>query len=194
MSEWEAFLAAIASGDDEATERVAALLEASHEDALIALAAEAGEGRWWAVRTLARIGSTESLPALLAALEDVDASTRAAAALAIGYLVQREPQAATALEKVAQHFTDADGFVRQQAVEGMALAGEVALPTLAAALAPHNDPVMRVRATAALRLMRQPFTARLLFPLLNDSNHLVHTLAYEALDDLGMLDNLLLSP
>lgn len=193
MDVWDGFLAAIGAGDDEATERAASLLDARHEHALIVLAAEPGEGRWWAVRTLARTGSIASMPALLHALDDADPSTRAAAALAIGHLVQREPDAATALEKVAQHFTDADGFVRQQAVDGMALAGEAAMPVLATALSPQNDPVMRVRATAALRLMRQPYTARLLFPLLNDSNHLVHTLAYEALDDLGMLDNLLLS-
>ncbi len=193
MDVWDGFLAAITTGDDANTERAAALLDASHENALIALAAEPGEERWWAVRTLAQVGTIKSLSALLVALEDADPSTRAAAALAIGHLVQREPGAASALDNVAQHFIDSDGFVRQQAVDGMALAGEAALPALAAALSPQNDPVMRVRATAALRLMRQPFTAGLLFPLLNDSNHLVHTLAYEALDDLGMLDNLLLS-
>lgn len=194
MSLWEEFLGAIAKGDDTETEAAAALLDASYEQALIALAAAGGEGRWWAVRTLARVGGVESVPALLAALEDGDPSTRAAAALAIGHLVQREPTAASALLPLAKHFADPDGFVRQQAVEGMALAGEVALPTLRDALAQENDPVMRVRATAALRLMRQPFTAALLFPLLNDSNHLVHTLAHEALDDMGMLDNLLLAP
>jgi hypothetical protein len=34
-------------------------------------------------------------------------------------------------------------------------------------------------------------SARWLFPALNDPNHIVHTYAYEALDEMGLLNTIL---
>lgn len=188
------FIAAIHTGEDEATERASLALMPEDEAALIALAQEGGEAQWWAIRALARIGSATSAPTLAAALHDADAATRAAAALALGHLGAREPAAVTPwLGALTALFADADGFVRQQAVEGVALCGDVTLPTLDAILRESLSQPARVRAAAALRAMHTLAAAPLLFRILNDSNHLVHTYAYEALDDLGLLDNLLLT-
>lgn len=192
---WQEFVAAIASGKDEYTEQACARLTPWHQSRLLALLDDGDDARWWAVRSLAAVGDAATIAPIAAALEDRDASTRAAAALALGHLAQRHPEAATAvLAALGQRFADSDGFVRQQAVEGMAMAGINALPVLEQLLDVGNPAAVRVRAAAALRHMRDPRCARLLFPLLNDDNHLVHTYAYEALEDLGMLDNVLLAP
>jgi HEAT repeat protein len=52
----------------------------------------------------------------------------------------------------------------------------------------------RTRAAYALRKIASPAAAASLFRCLNDPNYMVHTYAYEGLDELGLLDNLLLVP
>jgi len=198
-AEWQEFTSAIAAGDDARSETAALRLHPAHQGELLALMEAGGEQRWWAVRTLAAVGDATAMPAVAAALDDADNMTRAAAALALGHLASRFPdESAPFLPALGARFADDDGFVRQQAVEGMALAGPTALPLLESLITPTNgdppnDEVVRVRAAATLRLMRDKRCAGLLFRLLNDSNHLVHTYAYEALEDLGLLDNLLLA-
>lgn len=188
------FIAAIHAREDQATERAALTLTPQDEAALIALSRKGGEAQWWAIRALARVGSAASASTLATALHDADAATRAAAALALGHLGSRAPEAVTPwLGDLAALFGDADGFVRQQAVEGIALCGAVTVPTLDAILRESPSQPARVRAAAALRAMHTLAAAPVLFRILNDANHLVHTFAYEALDDLGLLDNLLLT-
>lgn len=192
---WQEFIKAVAAGNDADTESAALQLHNRHQPLLLALAKGDGDTRWWAIRSLARVGDGNAVPVVAAALSDTDAMTRAVAALALGHLANRfAPETAPFLPALGERLADDDGFVRQQAVEGMALAGAAALPLLETLIAPNQDQVVRVRAAATLRHMRDVRTAGLLFRLLNDSNHLVHTYAYEALEDLGLLDNLLLVP
>jgi hypothetical protein len=47
---------------------------------------------------------------------------------------------------------------------------------------------------AALRKIATVPAARLMFQYLNDDNYLVHTYAYEGLDEMGLLENVLLLP
>lgn len=193
-AEWQEFCSAVAAEDDARSEAATLQLRPAHQQQLFALVATGGEQRWWAIRALAAIGNADAMPIVAAALDDTDNMTRAAAALALGHLAHRYPdQSAPFLPALGKHYADDDGFVRQQAVEGMALAGIASLPLLEALISPANDEVVRVRAAATLRLMRDKRCAGLLFRLLNDDNHLVHTYAYESLEDLGMLDNLLLA-
>lgn len=191
-----AFLAAVDAGVDEATETLVPSLGPADETALVTIAAQqTGDRRWWAVRALAAVGTAPAADALAAATRDPDAAVRAVAALGMGHLHARAPQAVAAqLPGLAPLLQDPDGFVRQAAVDGFALCGPDALPTLAAVLFESDHQGARTRAAAALRAMRNMQAAPLLFRILNDSNHLVHTFAHEALDDLGLLDNLLLMP
>jgi HEAT repeat protein len=188
-------VAAIDAGVDERTEALVATLGPRDEQALIVLAAEEGDRRWWALRALASMGADSAADTLAAAATDGDPSVRAVVALGMGHLHARAPEAVAAhFPTLARMLEDDDGFVRQAAVDGLALCGEAALPTLARVLFESDHQGARTRAAASLRAMRSIKAAPLLFRILNDSNHLVHTFAYEALDDLGLLDNVLLMP
>jgi hypothetical protein len=60
---FDAFLTAIAAGDDDATERLALQLTPDAEPALLALLmAPDADQRWWGVRALARCGGTAAVP------------------------------------------------------------------------------------------------------------------------------------
>ncbi|MGL4651122.1 MAG: HEAT repeat domain-containing protein [Caldilineaceae bacterium] len=190
-----AFVAAIDAGVDEATEALVSTLAPADESALVALAAKPGDHRWWALRALAAVGADAAATALATAAIDADPSVRAVVALGLGHLHTRAPQAVAAhFSTLATLLQDPDGFVRQAAVDGLALCGEAALPTLATVLFESDHQGARTRAAAALRAMRSIKAAPLLYRILNDPNHLVHTFAHEALDDLGLLDNVLLLP
>ena len=191
--EW---LGAVDAGDDERAEALVAALLPDHEGALLALAASSdADRRWWAVRALAAVGGAGAVPALVTALASADEETRAAAALALGHLHARHPQAVQpALDSLAHLLADNDGFVRKAAVDGLSLCGDDAVPVLARVLTGSDHEGARTRAAAALRNIRSMKAAAVLYRCLNDHNHLVHTYAYEGLDDMGLLENMLLWP
>ncbi len=199
-------LTAIAAGDDEAAERTVHGL-AGRRDLLPALRPllvdEDADRRWWAVRALALIGGPEAEDAAIQRLADRDESTRCAAALALGQL-----KAAIAIPALTERLADPSGWVRDSAGDALAMIGEPALPALLAALADARDGV-RVRAAAALRKITvhqltglRPETyppafwpvISALFTALNDPNRLVRHNAYEALAQLGLLDEVWVVP
>ena len=64
-------LAAVARQEDEEAERLAQLLTAADEPALVELLTSTNEDeRWWAVRGLALVGSQTSIPLLAQRLHD----------------------------------------------------------------------------------------------------------------------------
>ncbi len=83
-------------------------------------------------------------------------------------------------------------LVRQAAVNGLALCGEEAVDTLAAQLQGGNEGI-RVRAAAALHRIGTLKAAIPLYHHLEDPNPLVRHHAFETLDALGLLTNVLLS-
>jgi HEAT repeat protein len=94
------------------------------------------------------------------------------------------------LARLAVQLADDDGAVRQAAADALAQCGDDALPALASILqTPHEG--ARTRAAYALRKIASRQAAPILFRLLNDANYMVHTYAYEALDEMGLLENLL---
>lgn len=201
------FVRAVEAGDDEATEAAALALAPADMAALAPLARSAtGDLRWWAVRGLAACARSEAageergtLPAAVAAvasaLQADDPSLRAAAALALGHIGSAFPEEVEpALAELARLLEDPDGFVRQAAVDGFALCGDTAVPTLAAVLFHSQHQAARSRAAAALRHIRTMKAAPVLYRLLNDPNLLVHSYALEALDEMGLLETLLLKP
>jgi HEAT repeat protein len=187
-------LDAIAAGDDEATERAAQACAGQQAllPALRPLLASADpDRRWWTVRTLALVGGSEAVPLLMERLADADEATRCAAALGLGQLYG-EPGAPDAIPALCACLADASGWVRDSAADGLAIIGEPAVPALVEAMADSRDGV-RVRAASALRRIKslQPAALGALFRALNDPNYLVHQHAYQALDSMGLLDNLI---
>ncbi len=191
-SHYERFLAAVARGDDERAEALAALLTPQDAPQLLELArSQDPDRRWWALRALARVGDADAVPLLGDALADPDPAIRAVAALALAQLCARAPEAvAPVLPGLARLLADDDGLVRQAAGDALARCGDLAAPLLVQALDSPEEGV-RVRAAHALHRLRSVSTAPALFRHLDDPNPLVRHHVYEALDEMGLLNNLL---
>jgi HEAT repeat protein len=196
QSGFAALVAAIDAGDDERCEALVHGFTPADSPLLIALAADAdSDRRWWAVRGLALVGAASAVPVLASCLDDADPSVRAAAAMSLGHVYRRAPDAVAAqLDRVAVLLADENGIVRQAAGDGLALCGDDAVPALARLLRQSQHPGARTRAAAALRKVATMQAAAVLYPLLNDPNHLVRMYAFEGLDELGLLENVLVIP
>ena len=196
MSETDNFaglVAAIDAGDEARCEELSHQLTPTDADNLITLAAAADpDQRWWAVRALALVGDGACVPALVRGTDDDDPGMRAAAAMALGYVHRRAPGAvAPQLDHVAMLLADDNGIVRQAAGDGLALCADDAVAPLARLLQQSDHQGARTRAAAALRKIATMRAAAILYPLLNDPNHLVRMYAYEGLDEMGLLENVL---
>ncbi len=188
-------LDAIAAGDDDAAEAAVARLSALDGAGVAQLVHLCAEGdddqRWWGVRTAAEVADQQPatreqiIPALLSALNDREDSVRCVAALALGEL-----GAASSIPALTLLLADTSGWVRGASADALALIGEPAVPALGEALQDPRDGV-RVRAAYALHRIKSVKSARWLFPALNDPNHIVHTYAYETLDEMGLLATVL---
>ncbi len=188
-----ALVNAIAADNDQQAETIVLQLSPDAEPALRELL-QAGNAdqQWWAIRALAHCGTEASVPALLSALTDDDAALRTVAALAIGSLYPRLTQSLTPhLAQLAARLADDDGTVRQAAADALIHCGDGAIEALVAVLRKREHEGARSRAAYALRKLSTPATAPALFRCLNDHNYLVHTYAYEALDEMGLLETLL---
>ncbi|MCE7983484.1 MAG: HEAT repeat domain-containing protein [Caldilinea sp. CFX5] len=183
-------LAAIAADDDEQAEALVLQLTATAESALLNIARDGNaDQRWWAVRALAHCGTTNALPTLVAMVTDEDAALRVVAAMSLGALATRLGAALTPyLPELAARLADDEGAVRQAAADALVQCGDAAVEPLVAVLRfrPHEG--ARSRAAYALRKIGTPATVPALFRCLNDPNYLVHTYAYEALDEMGLLE------
>ena len=135
-SDFAALLTAIDAGDDERCEALVQRLTSADSQLTIPLAADAdSDRRWWAVRALALVGAASAVPALVNCLDDDDPGVRAAAAMSLGHVYRRAPEAVAAhLEQVAALLADDNGIVRQAAGDGLALCADDAVPALAALL------------------------------------------------------------
>jgi HEAT repeat protein len=186
------FYQAIAAGEDELTEQAVSTLAATDEPALLAqLGQRDREVRWWAIRALAHCGTTAAIPALLNALSDADPSLRAVAALTLGHLYQPErPNAEQVVTHLATHLADDDGSVRQTAADALVHCGDTVVPVLATVLRGDHQGA-RTRAAYALSKLASMPAAITLYHCLNDSNYMVQTYAYETLDKMGLLENVL---
>ena len=189
---------AIAASDDGAAESAAVQLTAAAEpDLLTWLAADDPEQVWWAARALGACGTVASIGPLLDLLQHQDVALRTVAAMTMGALPQRLADSTVMqphLPQLAVLLSDPDGMVRQVAADALAQCGDVAIPTLVEVLRFNVDQGARSRAAYALGKIGTMATAPALYRCLNDQNYLVHTYAHEALDKLGLLENVLLMP
>lgn len=187
-------LAAIAAADDERAETWVLQLTAAAEPALLALLQDGdADQRWWAVRALAHCGTPNALPVLVATLTAEEAALRVVAAMSLGTLATRVGAALTPhLPELAARLADDEGAVRQAAADALVRCGDAAIEPLVAVLRFSQHEGARSRAAYALRKLGTPATVPALFRCLNDPNYLVHTYAYEALDEMGLLETQLL--
>ncbi len=192
------FLAAIDSEQDEQAEAQASHLTAADEpDLLSLLSTTDANRRWWAVRALALWGTPTAILSLQSALVDEDAALRAAAALALGHLATRAPAAVRpTLAGLAAKLADDEGMVRQAVADALVMCGDDAVPALVAILrnqAQSGHEGARTRAAYALRKIATMKAAGALYHCLNDDNYLVRMYAQEGLDEMGLLENILVT-
>lgn len=183
-------LAAIAADDDERTETLVLQLTVAAEPALLTLLPNGNANqRWWAIRALAHCGTAATIPALLTTLQTDEAALRVVAAMALGALATRHAaDLAPYLSQLAERLADEEGSVRQAAADALVQAGDAAVDPLVGVLRFSAHQGARSRAAYALRKISTPATIPALFHCLNDPNYLVHTYAYEALDEMGLLE------
>jgi HEAT repeat protein len=190
----EEFVWAVRANAEQVAEALSTQFTAEAEPLLLALLPTADtELYWWVVRGLAHCGTSVAIPALRTTLGLEDAALRTAAAMALGQLYRRHPaEVQPHLPALTDHLADEDGLVRQVVADTLAQIGDAAVPALAQVLqATHS--AARTRAAYALGKIASLQAAPVLFRCLNDPNYLVHTYAYEALDGMGLLENVLVT-
>lgn len=196
------FLTAVLAGDDAQAEALANAWGAPGRgdgaDRLMDLASSGSlDLRWWSIRALANGRTPAAVEAAAGALIDPSAEVRSVALMALAHQHGRQPgPVARHLRAMARLLADDEGFVRQTAVEALALCGDDAISVLAEVLDGLDEATQsaaRTRAAAALRKVGSAQAAPVLFRHLNDANYLVHSYCWQALDELGMLDNALLA-
>jgi HEAT repeat protein len=189
-----ALFTAIKHENDEVTEGMVQHLTATEEPELLTwLHAPDADQRWWALRALAHCGTAGAAPEMAAMLHSGEPALRTAAAMALGELHRRAPEAVNPkLDDLAACLSDEDGQVRQVVADTLARCGDDAAPALARVLAQDHQGA-RTRAAYALRKIASMKAAAVLYPCLNDTNYMVHTYAYEALEEMGLLETMLVT-
>jgi len=187
-------LCAVDAKDDDSAEALVSTLTASHETALLSLLQEDDLDRqWWAVRALGACGSDAAIVPLLPLLEAEKSELRAVTLMAFGKIAQRNPLPTQPfLSHLIARLADPDGLNRQIAADALVQCGNHAIPVLTEVLRYSTDQGVRSRAAYALSKIGTTEAAPALYHCLNDANYLVHTYAYEALDKMGLLENVLL--
>lgn len=185
---------AILNQDDELAEKLVQRLTSVDEDVLITMAVTGNSDfKWWSIRSLAIMGSADCLPTMTENLQSDDSAIRAACALAIANLYQRYPEAVqSTMPQLAELLTDDDGLVRQAAANALSMCGNDAVSALAAIIDSLHDGA-RARAAYALQKIATREAAQVLYPLLDDPNHLVRSYAWDGVDAADVLDELVVS-
>jgi HEAT repeat protein len=148
--------------------------------------------RWWGIRALAQVGGEDLIPLVADHLQDPSPEIRTVAAMALGEIHRRESAAVNPhLPQLALLLQDDDALVRQSAADALAQCGDDAVDLLATALESDHEG-LRVRAAAALHRIGSMKAAPPLYHHLEDPNPLVRHHAYEMLNKLGLLENILL--
>lgn len=184
---------AISNQDDELAEKLVQRLIDDDEAALIELAsAESGDYKWWAVRSLAHVGTPACITTVAENLECKDSAIRAACTLAIAHLYKRHPdEVRETIPALTAMLTDDDGLVRQSAADALAMCGNDAVEALGQVIDSLHDGA-RARAAYSLRKIATKEAAALLIPLLDDPNHLVRSYAYDGVEAAGAFDDLVI--
>ncbi len=188
----QAFVEAIAAGDDERTEAVALEVGRLGDGALptlrALLASEDRDQRWWAVRALAAVGTEAAIADLIGALGDPDPDVRACAVVGLAEL---RPEGA--VEPLVARLADPSAYVARLAADALARFGPVAVPALVAALK-EGDTATRAGAARALSAIQPEEAVEALCEALDDPSAIVTYYAEEALEKMGVLGLILFRP
>jgi len=185
----EEFVDSVERGDDVRTEEAALAVGGLGDAALPALrdllAGTDSDRRWWAVRTLAAVGTAAARELLIAVLEDPDPAVRACAAQGLGELRAEE-----AVAGLVRRMADSSPLVSRVAADGLARIGSPAVPALIAALQ-AGEVLARAGAARALSIIRPPEAIadeyiRALYAALDDPSAIVTYYAEEALEQMGV--------
>ena len=184
MSALEAFRAAIAQGDDEATERAAQeLIAQGHSvvpDLLALSRADNAETRWWALRVLAEIPHPEVPPRLREALHDPAPAVQEVAALGL-----RHQPTADAVPDLIALLTHGNRLLAHLAADALAAIGEPATAALIEALQ-TSSPAARIEAARALAQIGDKRSIPALFEALDSPSPFVEHWANEGLERMGV--------
>jgi len=175
-------VAELIGGDETAAERAASQLaqrRGAQVDVLELLDSVDAEHRWWAVRCLAAMSAPRP-DWFTRALEDEEASVRAAAALALA----AHPTASTAGPLVTA-LSDSENLVAVMAVHALSKIGEAAVPALVDAY-PGAPPRGKIQIMRALAELGDPRSIRLMMAALEEDSAAVQYWAQEGLDRLGL--------
>jgi HEAT repeat protein len=180
----QAFLDAVAEGDDAQTEEMALALSGRGDEAIQvlcdALADPDPDLRWWAVRALAAIRTEAAAQLLILALEDDVADVRACAVLALSQL--RAPEA---VDPLAARLGDPSAYVGRLTADGLAGFGQPAVAALVRALE-EGATAARAGAARALCAIQAEEAIPALYKALDDPSALVTHYAEEALERMGV--------
>ncbi len=175
-------LAELTSGDDERAEAAAMLLANAGEGALPALVdllgSREGDGRWWAVRTMAAMREPP-MELMAGALGDQSAEVRAAAALAMA----THPVEA-ALPELVQALGDEDSLVSTLCVNALVSMGKACVPALLDVF-PNSSPRRRIQIMRALAAIKDPRAIAVMLKSTEDQSAVLNYWAREGLEALG---------
>lgn len=179
-----AITAVFANGSDNRAEETARELAASGSQNLAVfsklLLDQRVDVRWWAVRSLAEINSSEVTPLLLQSLQDTDISVRQCAALAL----QRRPDS-QAIPALIQSLKSPDQLLARIAGDALIAAGGDGVPALLEVMQtfPHHA---RLEAVRALGLIGDTRAIPELFKALDGESALLEHWAGQGLEMMGV--------
>lgn len=185
MTELELLLAELVSGNDERAEQAATQIPAFGPTGIEALKplfkSKELDVRWWAVRALAGFEQTdETIPELVAALEDESEEVRQAAALALCH--HPRPQAVLPLIRA---LSDPDTLTAKLASNALVLIGTQATPVLLDVLKSGTRSA-KLEAVRALAEIKDPRAIPGLMEALQTDSALLQYWAANGLDKLGL--------
>lgn len=175
---------AIAAQDDARAE-IAALAVGRLSDRVIPelldmLQSGQRDHRWWAVRTLAAVGTPPAAEALVTALEDPDPDVRACAVVGLADL-----RPSTAILPLVNCLSDPSAYVARLAADALGRFGNKATQALISALNEGDIPT-RAGAARALRAIQPEEAIPALYAALDDPSMVVTHYAQEALERMGV--------
>lgn len=136
--------------------------------------------RWWAVRTLAAVGTPPAIEALVSALEDPDPDVRACAVVGLADL-----RPSTALHSLVNRLSDPSAYVARLTADALGKFGEIATQALISALQEGDIPT-RAGAARALRAIQPEEAIPALYAALDDPSMVVTHYAQDALERMGV--------
>ncbi|MCJ7536988.1 MAG: HEAT repeat domain-containing protein [Anaerolineales bacterium] len=182
--EVSAIISEFASDSDNRADKAAQALAAAGSENLAIfsrlLIDQNADVRWWAVRSLAEIQSSEITPLLLQTLNDSDISVRQCAALAL----QEQPDS-RAIPALIQSLNSADQLLARIAGNALVAIGGDAVPALLEVMenGPHNA---RLGAARALGLIGDTRAIPELIKALDGESAILEHWAGEGLEKMGV--------